>query len=247
MSASEAASFEELVIQSNDQKRTINLVAGVVSVDYYEDILSPTVTAKIRVINTGDTIVKEGSKEKQSIYNGLPLRGGERLSMKILDQGKTGEGEEKKGLDFSNPEKYLFVSSITQVLQEEQRESFLLNLVSREAITNETTRVYKRYRGRISDTVRKILTDPLIGLNVDKSKLNKIVESTKGSYDFVGNLRKPFSTLISLASKSIPNKSGDATAGFVFFQTQDGFQFSSIDSLIKQKSKATYTLSLIHI
>ena len=96
MSASEAASFEELVIQSNDQKRTINLVAGVVSVDYYEDILSPTVTAKIRVINTGDTIVKEGSKEKQSIYNGLPLRGGERLSMKILDQGKTGEGEEKK-------------------------------------------------------------------------------------------------------------------------------------------------------
>ena len=241
MSASEAASFEELVIQSNDQKRTINLVAGVVSVDYYEDILSPTVTAKIRVINTGDTIVKEGSKEKQSIYNGLPLRGGERLSMKILDQGKTGEGEEKKGLDFSNPEKYLFVSSITQVLQEEQRESFLLNLVSREAITNETTRVYKRYRGRISDTVRKILTDPLIGLNVDKSKLNKIVESTKGSYDFVGNLRKPFSTLISLASKSIPNKSGDATAGFVFFQTQDEFQFSSIDSLIKQKSKATYT------
>ena len=241
MSASEASSFEELVIQSNDQKRTANLTAGVVSVDYYEDILSPTVTAKIRVINTVDSITKEGSKEKQSIYNGLPLRGGERLSMKILDQGKTGEGREKKGLDFSNPEKYLFVSSITQVLQEEQRESFLLNLVSREAITNETTRVYKRYRGRISDNVRKILTDPLIGLNVDKSKLNKIVESTKGSYDFVGNLRKPFSTLISLASKSIPNKSGDATAGFVFFQTQDGFQFSSIDSLIKQKSKATYT------
>ena len=241
MSASEASSFEELVIQSNDQKRTANLTAGVVSVDYYEDILSPTVTAKIRVINTGDSIAKEGLKEKQSIYNGLPLRGGERLSMKILDQGKTGKGKEKKGLDFSNPEKYLFVSSITQVLQEEQRESFLLNLVSREAITNETTRVYKRYKGRISDTVRKILTDPLIGLNVDKSKLNKIVESTKGSYDFVGNLRKPFSTLISLASKSIPVKSGDATAGFVFFQTQDGFRFSSIDSLIKQKSKATYT------
>ena len=241
MSASEAASFEELTLESNDQERTVNLVAGVVSVDYYEDILSPTVTAKIRVINTGDTIAKDGEIDRQSIYNGLPLRGGERLSMKILDQGKTGEGEEKKGLDFSNPEKYLFVSSITQVLQEEQRESFLLNLVSREAITNETTRVYKRYRGRISDTVRKILTDPLIGLNVDESKLNEIVESTKGFYDFVGNLRKPFSTLISLASKSIPNKSGDATAGFVFFQTQDGFQFSSIDSLIKQKSKATYT------
>ena len=82
MSASEAASFEELTLESNDQERTADLRSGIVSVDYYEDILSPTVTAKIRVINTGDTMAKEGESERQSIYNGLPLRGGERLSMK---------------------------------------------------------------------------------------------------------------------------------------------------------------------
>ena len=249
MSASEASSFEELTLESNDgSKRTVDLRAGVVSVDYYEDILSPTVTAKIRVINTGDTIAKEGENERQSIYNGLPLRGGERLSMKILDQGKAdNDGKEKTGLDFSSdPKKYLFVSSITQVLQETQRESFLLNLVSREAITNETTRVFKRYNGIISETVKKILTDPLIGFNVDELEVNNIVEPTEEPYEFVGNLRKPFSTLISLASKSIPVKSGDATAGFVFFQTQDGFQFSSIDSLIKKPSKATYTYTDIN-
>ena len=244
MSASEASSFEELILESNDgSKRTVNLRAGVVSIDYYEDILSPTVTAKIRVINTGDTIEAEGEEEKQSIYNGLPLRGGERLRMKILDQGAAdNDGKEKTGLDFSSdPKKYLFVSSITQVIQETQRESFLLNLVSREAITNETSRVFKRYNGIISETVKKILTDPLIGFNVDESELDDIVEPTKQPYEFVGNLRKPFSTLISLASKSIPVKSGDATAGFVFFQTQDGFQFSSVDSLIKKPPKAIYT------
>jgi len=249
MSASEAASFEELTIESNDQERTADLRSGVVSVDYYEDILSPTVTAKIRVINTGDSISPKDPQDsskvdgpKQSIYNGLPLRGGERLSMKILDQGKANNnGKEKTGLNFTDPKKYLFVSSITQVLQETQRESFLLNLVSREAITNETTRVMKRYNGPISGTVRKILTDPLIGFNVDESKLDDIVESTRGSYDFVGNLRKPFSTLISLASKSVPDVSKNATAGFVFFQNQDGFKFASIDSLIKEPSKATYT------
>ena len=250
MSASEASSFEELTLESNDQERTVDLRTGVVSVDYYEDILSPTVTAKIRVINTGDSISpkdpidpKKTDGAKQSIYNGLPLRGGERLSMKILDQGKANNnGKEKTGLDFStDPKKYLFVSSITQVLQETQRESFLLNLVSREAITNETTRVMKRYNGPISGTVRKILTDPLIGFNVDESKLDDIVENTRGSYDFVGNLRKPFSTLISLASKSVPDVSKNATAGFVFFQNQDGFKFASIDSLIKEPSKVTYT------
>ena len=96
MSASEAASFEELTLESNDQERTADLRSGVVSVDYYEDILSPTVTAKIRVINTGDSISPKDPQDsskvdgpKQSIYNGLPLRGGERLVMKIIDQGKT--------------------------------------------------------------------------------------------------------------------------------------------------------------
>ena len=249
MSASEASSFEELTLESNDQERTVDLRSGVVSIDYYEDILSPTITAKVRVINTGDSISPKDPQDpkktdgaKQSIYNGLPLRGGERLVMKILDQGKANNnGKEKTGLDFStDPRKYLFVSSITQVLQETQRESFLLNLVSREAITNETSRVMKRYNGTISGTVRKILTDPLIGFNVDESKLDDIVESTRGSYDFIGNLRKPFSTLITLASKSVPDVSKNSTAGFVFFQTQDGFQFSSIDSLIKKGSKATY-------
>ena len=74
--------------------------------------------------------------------------------MKILDQGKTFKNKEKKGLDFSSdPKKYLFVSGISQVFQETQRESFLLNLVSREAITNETTRVMKRYKGSASTTL----------------------------------------------------------------------------------------------
>ena len=244
MSASEAASFEELTLESNDQERTADLRSGIVSVDYYEDILSPTVTAKIRVINTGDSISpknpidpKKTDGPKQSIYNGLPLRGGERLVMKIIDQGKTFNKEEKTGLDFSSdPKKYLFVSSITQVLQETQRESFLLNLVSREAIANETTRVMKRYNGPISGSVTKILKDVL---KIDESRYS--VENTRGSYNFVGNLRKPFSTLISLASKSVPDVSKNATAGFVFFQNQDGFKFASIDSLIKEPSKATYT------
>ena len=129
MPASEASLYEELILESNDMSRSVDIKLGTISIDYYEDIFSPTITAKIRVVNTGDSIEKEGSKERQSIYNGLPLRGGERLSMKILDQGKTGNGQFKKGLDFSNPEKNLIVSSITDVISQSQRETFLLNLV----------------------------------------------------------------------------------------------------------------------
>ena len=241
MSASEASLYEELILESNARSSTADLKLGTISIDYYEDLFSPTITAKMRVVNTGDSIAAEGEKERQSIYNGLPLRGGERLSMKILDHGKTGSGEDKTGLDFTDPDRNLIVSSITEVISESQRESFMLNLVSREAISNETTRVFKKYSAKISTSVETILKDVLA---TEKDRYE--VSDTSNDYKFIGNLRKPFTILVWLASKSVLDKSGDTTAGFLFYQTQDGFRFKSIDNLTKQKSKATYTYTEIN-
>ena len=245
MPASEASLYEELILESNDRSRSVDIKLGTISIDYYEDIFSPTITAKMRVVNTGDSIAKEGSNERQSIYNGLPLRGGERLSMKILDQGKANNnGKEKTGLNFTDPEKNLIVSSITDVISQSQRETFLLNLVSREAITNETTRVFKKYSSKISTSVEKILTDDRIGFKLDKSRYD--IDPTSNEYKFIGNLKKPFTTLVWLASKSVGDSSKDSTAGFLFYQTQDGFKFKSIEKLTKQTSKATYTFTEVN-
>ena len=244
MPAAQASLYEELILESNDRSRSVDIKLGTISIDYYEDLFSPTITAKIRVVNTGDSIAKEGSNERQSIYNGLPLRGGERLSMKILDQGKTGSGQPKKGLDFTDPELNLIVSSITDVISQSERETFLLNLVSKEAITNETSRIYKKYNDVISTSVKKILTDDRIGFKLDKSRYD--IDPTSNEYKFIGNLRKPFTTLVWLASKSVPPNSGSKTAGFLFYQTQDGFKFKSIESLAKQQSKATYTYTEVN-
>jgi hypothetical protein len=242
MSAAKPSLYEILTIESNDKERNADLRLGTISVDYYEDIFSPTITAKIRVVNTGDSIAPKDNPDgpKQSIYHGLPLRGGERVTLKIKDQGET-----KTGLDFSrNPSDYLYVSSITDVISETQRESFTLHLVSREAITNETSRVIKKYPVSLSinDSVKKILKDVL--------KTNKFSDSTieksQNKYGFIGNLRKPFTILIWLASKAVPVSSGDATAGFVFYQTQDGFNFRSIDELIAQSPKAEYVHSEVN-
>tara|TARA_B100001287_G_scaffold276670_1_gene288603 strand:+ start:2853 stop:4199 length:1347 start_codon:yes stop_codon:yes gene_type:complete len=249
MSATNPAQYEIITVESNDQERTADLRLGTVAVDYYEDIFSPTITAKIRVINTGDSMAPkdktDSSKsdgEKQSIYGGLPLRGGERVLLKILDRGKSYNGEDKKGLDFSlDPMEYLYVSSVSDVISETQRESFLLNLVSREAITNETTRVVRKYKGPISTSVEKILKDIL---KVDESRIK--FDATSNKYNFIGNLKKPFSVIVWLASKSVPKKSGDKTAGFLFYQTQDGFQFRSIDEMIEQESVATYVYSEVN-
>jgi hypothetical protein len=237
--------YEQLVLESSDRSRTIDISTGAIAIDYYEDIFSPTITAKIKVINTGNTIVAEGGTGKQSIYNGLPLRGGERFLMKIAGNSTT-----NPGLDFSKRvDDYLYVSSITDVISETNQESFTLHLVSREAITNETVRVGKKFRpgNKISESVEDILKNYL--------KTNKIgtIDKSSNPYGFIGNLRKPFTILVWLASKAVPVSSGSATAGFLFYQTQDGFQFRSIDDLIDQTpredvngSRVVYTYNQVN-
>ena len=229
MAAQDKSIFEEIILEANDQSQDIDIRAGVTSIDYYEDIFSPTITAQIVVFNTGDTI--EGKDGKlQSIYNGLPLRGGERLSLKIAPNS-----EDNAGLNFSeNYQDYLYVSSITNVLTQQQKEAFTLNLVSRETITNETIRVPIKFptSSTIDVSVEKILKDYL------KTEKNMDIDKTSNTYGFIGNMRKPFNILVWLASKGVPE---EGTAGFVFFQTQDGYHFKSLDTLINQEPKATYT------
>ena len=82
---------------------------------------------------------------------------------------------------------------------------FLLNLISREAITNETVRVGKKFPSsqKISDSVEDIIKNYL-----SSDKLFDMDE-TQNPYGFIGNMRKPFTVLTMLASKSVPgNVSG---------------------------------------
>ena len=227
MAAIDPSKYEEIVIESADGSKTVDISAGVTQIRYYEDIFSPNITASIMVINTGDTI--EGKDGKMTtIYDGLPLRGGERVVMKIA-----GNTDLNEGLDFSKSSLYWHVKSVNNVLIDEQQESFILNLVPREAITNETSRVGKKYpaSSSISDSVKDIVKKYL------KTEKEIECDKTQNPYGFLGNLRKPFTVLMWLASKGVPGTvSGeDATAGYFFYETQDGYKFKSIDQLIEDE------------
>lgn len=235
MAAQSKSEIQLFDIISNEG-RSVDLVRGIVSFSYYENILSPMITAKALVVNTGSTIAdKDG--EMASIYNGLPLNGGEKVNIKIpsTSTGPAMEFTEKNG----NP---LYVSSITNVLIDAERESFVLNLVSREAITNETQRVGSKFPSsqKISDSVKEIIKKSLL------SEKNIDVDDTQNPYGFYGNLKKPFYLLTWLASKSVPAKVGgkNATAGYFFFETKEGYHFRSVDSLVSgEPFKKEYTYS----
>ena len=223
MAAIDKSLYEKFLITSVDGSKSVELSEGVISFNYNEDVYSPMITAMVVVANTGNTV--EGDDGKlQSVYNGLPLRGGEKMEIKIA-----GNSVDNNGLEFND----LYVGSITNVLVDSQRESFTLNLISREAITNETIRVGKRFPSsqKISDSVEDICKNYL-----SSDKLYD-VDETQNPYGFIGNMRKPFTILTMLASKSVPGTvSGkDATAGYFFFETQQGYRFKSIDSLIRNK------------
>ena len=226
MSASERSVYEEIIIESTvNASDTVDLRVGVERLDYYEDVLSPTITAKILVTTTGDVI------NGTTVNQGLPLRGGERVSIRIKENTKT-----NVPLDFSREGDQLYVSSISNVITTENTETFVLNLCSREAISNETSRVPIKFptSSPISTSVAKIIKDYLAhNKPVD-------IDKTMNKYGFIGNMRKPFTILTWLASKGVPEMSGDGTAGYFFYQTKEGYHFKSIDKLIAQKPVATY-------
>ena len=241
MAAVDPSIFEIFTITSTDGKKSVDLRGGVVNFSYFEDVFSPMVTATALIASTGNVMDDEDGN-KVSLYNGLPLRGGEKVSIKIPGNSST-----NIDLEFTDKtENQFFVASISNVIIDAESESFTLNLVSREAITNETSRVGKKFPSSepISDSVKEIIEKYLV------SKKALDVDKTMNPYGFFGNMKKPFTILTWLASKSVPgNSSGQsASAGYFFYETKDGFNFKSIDTLITKNpfpEKYTYSPGVV--
>lgn len=245
MAAVDKSIYESVILEQRGGGKTIDVRLGTVSIDYYEDIFSPTVTATIvlvdnQVVNpsgNGQGGVKFGSG--QGVYQDLPIRGGERVLLKVAGNTPT-----NPGIDYATSDT-LYISSVSNVISESNRESLVLHLTSREAIINETQYVTKKYptSSPISVSAELIIKEFI------KPRKKVEIDKTTNTYGFLGNSRKPFTLLVNLASKAVPEiakSKKDSTAGFVFFQTIDGLFFKSIDKLIEKGPKATYTYTQVN-
>ncbi len=209
--------YDKVELLSLDGSRRIDLTNSIMFCDYFEDILSPCVTMTMQITST------------YSIFNEMPIRGGEKVVMDI----RTPSGDFVLDGDYG-----LYVYKVSGLVSDGTTEMFTLNLISREALTNETARVQKKYeKNPISDHVSSILKNVL---KTNKFKSENI-EKTANSYSFIGTLKKPFHVLTWLGPKGIPNtlgesgnrgKKGKGVAGYLFYETKDGFNFRSIDSLV---------------
>lgn len=216
-------------ITSNSDDNSKDVSAAVAEFRYYESVLSNNITATAVMVETGYEVGKNRETATNSgILNGLPIRGGERTDIKITDN---------YGNDLSFKDG-LYVNRIRDADPGSQKDTYYLDFASREFFANEQTRVVKRYQGKISSNVSLILKDVL------KTDTNLVIDSTSIDYNFYGNDRKPFYVITWLASKSVPQgsvESGNSgsgiggSAGYLFYQTRDSFNFRSIDNLFLGK------------
>ena len=217
--ASRAAIYEILTI-SKDGKE-IPLQGKTVNFNYYESLYSPVVSGNLTYVDAGGS-TEDKKDNLTSIKDGLPITALEDLKVKIQTSFGT--------LDFTrDPFK---VTSSPIMHQESNRQTVLLTFVNEKELKNSEVPVFDRYVGRISDSIRKILQQKL---QISNDKID--IEPTKNSYGFVGKGRGALNIILDLCRRSVPVK-GDA--GYFFYQTQDGFNYKSIDSLLSQDPKQKY-------
>lgn len=213
----EASGIIKCLIHSN-QGGQVDITPGIVDFKYYESLTQNTLKVLITFVDTAYTI------NGTTTLEGLPIVGQERVEIELED-------------NFENTKTMtLYVNTAIPNYEKHNKHVVNLELVSKDFIMSEFVRVRKRYDGKISDSVTKILTDPPpFGLATDQPL---DIEQTSNLYNFLGNNRKPFWILNWLSKKSIPDGSGGGrgcTAGFFFFETDKGFNFKSIDTMMKEK------------
>jgi hypothetical protein len=219
VSKSAEASFIDRIdiISNKDPSKTVSVANGTIRLMYYESILQDTIRATVTFADTGNAI------DNKTALEGLPIVGQEKVQIKFKDNNE-------ETLDL-----VLYVNKVTPLADDTTKSMVQLDLVSKEYILNEKIRLNTRFDGKISDHIRKILTDQ--NYLATKKKLD--IEETTNTYNFIGNNKKPYYAMNWLSKKSVPNlsKAKGNTAGYFFYETAEGFKFKSIDSMLSQEKK----------
>ena len=217
MSATELSIIEKFTLTSANGENEVDISAGTGGEFlYYEDIFSPVVTAKTFVMDSGRNNINSKTFN-DPLMSGLPVIGGEKADIKITNQ-------RKQTLNLTT----LRVFKPAQLSQDNNKELLQFNFISNEFFVDSRERVFRKLPEAVtSENVRSILDTEL------KTDKEFITSPCSSNFSYQGNSRKPFTVILKMCPRSIGEESGKS-AGFVFFETRRGYNFKSIESLIKQ-------------
>jgi hypothetical protein len=209
------------LLPANGQK--IELRKLMIEMSYYEDIYSFVVSGYITIM------------DGQGFQELLPLTGNEFIEINLSKTSDQVNGINRTFRVYKMGPKITTPNMNTDV--------YTLYFCSEEMILSEQNKLSKSYKGqKISTIINNILTDngPTGVFKLSSKRIQKI-EETMGMYDFVIPKFKPFETISWLSNYARPQKPGpEGGADMLFFETKNGFNFRSLQSMFADSVYAEY-------
>ena len=208
---------ELLVVPEEGTAIDLRLQSGLIS--YYEDVADSSFHWEIDIADTDGRLA--------FIRSGMSV-------FLTIEHPSLPKGEVIK-FDENYP---LIISNIKNIINTAKKEAYTLQCESKPAVDNQVTRVYRKYKGQIHSSVKKILTETL---EIPQDRLE--IEETSNAYSFMGNYKRPFHAIGGLCHRSIPivsNSKTAGTAGYFFHETLTKFRFASIDGAFSNPSSFEY-------
>jgi hypothetical protein len=186
-----------------------------VELSYYEDIYNFVTSGYITII------------DGQGFQELMRITGNEFIEVNF---GKVKDGKNGNDQLFR-----IYKSSTKKPSGNQNSEVYTLYFCSEELLLSEQTKISKSFKGSyISNIVKEVL---LKNLKVKSKKIYRI-EQTTGIYDFIVPNLKPLETISWVSIYGRPQKFPGAD--MLFFETKDGFNFRSIQSMFSDPVYATY-------
>ena len=241
MSSDSPVKFKEAKLHSATDSNDYDIRAGIIGVDYYEDLLKPGTNITLSYRDTGNA-------NGESVFDALPIES--RVKISLIFEGK---GFEPWEVDIEN---YLLVQS-SGAKKDSKQETVSLAFITKDCITNFDTQIKEKFEGAISQSVEKMLKENLgITKDIDSERTQHTYEFRAGSFknpketdpeSGVPRDKRAFDTIIpSLAKRAIPEKGDTEDCGYLFYEDYDGYHFRSMFSLMQEEPVATYFVSNVN-
>jgi len=220
-----------IITSSGKNKKELDVIKNnsiaITSIYFYENLLSPYITGVATLLSTGSV---EGVSEKGILgtIRQLPIEAGSTIRMQV----ETSLGP---GLNFASDEnihKKLIVNEVQVIERKSTKELVQIRFNSVVALQDKMGKVGEKLEGKISSIVEDVILKNKFKMKED----DYVVDSTMNTMRLNGMQKTPFELLGILARQSIPaTNKGKANPGYFFYQTNSGFKFKSISSIISSK------------
>lgn len=183
-----------------------NVTGQVVSIEVYEDLFSPFISLSIVLQESVDYI------------NLFPFTGEEFVDLTLVTPS----------MDTPITGRFYIYKITDREYTKEKEVVYAIKAISEEFLTDANSKVTKSFSGNVAEIAQRLLGKD--GLNT-KKKVH--IEKTLNTTKFVANFWPP-SKCLSYAATSSTSATSSPT--YLFYENRDGFNFRSVDELLKAQT-----------